>query len=73
MKTLLAATAALTFGAGLAAQAPDQAELASRRDAKLAEPWLKQAPWVTDLDEAKALSAKTGKPIFTYFSRSYSP
>ena len=55
------------------AGAQDDAELVRKRDAKLAEPWLKAASWITDYDQALAESEKTGKPIFGYFTRSYSP
>lgn len=45
--------------------------LAEKRDAKLAEPWLKAAPWFTDYDKALEEAKKTGKPIFAFFTRSY--
>ena len=65
---LIAAAALLT---GLAVPAQRNAEMVARRDAKLAEAWVDQAPWVTDYDKARSLSKQTGKPIFAYFTRSY--
>ena len=53
--------------------AQDDAAMIQRRDEKLAEPWLKKANWITDYDVAREESKKTGKPIFGYFTRSYSP
>jgi len=47
--------------------------LEEKRDKKLASEFLKKAAWTTDYDKALAESKKTGKPIFGYFSRSYSP
>ncbi len=44
-----------------------------RRDQKLAQPFLENGDWVTDYDEALEQAKETGKPIFTYFTRSYSP
>jgi len=44
-----------------------------KKAAKLAEPWVKFADWVTDYDKARKLSEDSGKPIFAYFTRSYSP
>jgi hypothetical protein len=40
---------------------------------KLRSPFLSQASWITDYDQARRESAKTGKPIFAYFTRSYAP
>ena len=45
--------------------------LEQKRDAKLAEPWLKQCPWFTDYDKALVEAKATGKPVFAYFTRSY--
>jgi len=50
-----------------------QDDLVAKRDAKLASPFLKNADWITDYDKAIAAARKTGKPIFGYFTRSYSP
>ncbi|MHC4608078.1 MAG: hypothetical protein ACYTAF_14300 [Planctomycetota bacterium] len=43
-----------------------------KRDKKLAEGWLKKAAWITDYEKALEKSKETGKPIFAYFTRSYS-
>lgn len=47
--------------------------LEEKRDKKLASEFLKKAAWTTDYDKALEESKKSGKPIFGYFSRSYSP
>ena len=47
--------------------------LEEKRDKKLASEFLKKAAWTTDYDKALENSKKSGKPIFGYFSRSYSP
>lgn len=47
--------------------------LEEKRDKKLASEFLKKASWITDYEKALAESKKSGKPIFGYFSRSYSP
>jgi hypothetical protein len=46
--------------------------LEEKRDAKLAEPWLQNASWVTDYDKARSLAKESGKLLFGYFTRSYS-
>ncbi len=66
------------FQADLAAQgrrrqAKSQEQLASQRDDKLAEDWVKKGNWVTDWDKAQADAKKSGELIFAYFTRSYSP
>jgi hypothetical protein len=50
---------------------PSQEELVKLRDEKLALPVFKKANWTFDYDAARAEAKKSGKPIFTYFSRSY--
>lgn len=50
---------------------PRQESNEEKRDKKLAEEWLKKAPWITDYDQAREESKKSGKPIFAYFTRSY--
>jgi len=58
--------------AALASAALGQS-LEEKRDKKLASEFLKKAAWTTDFDKALEESKKSGKPIFGYFSRSYSP
>ena len=65
----MVAALALACAGGVAAQE----ELEARRDKKLAAEFLKKAPWFTDYEKALEESKKTGKPIFGYFTRSYSP
>ncbi len=55
------------------AQPPSQEELVKRREAKLKEAFLAKAPWISDFDKAREESKKSAKPIFAYFTRSYSP
>lgn len=67
----IAMSVALLLGlasAALAQETPEQ-----KRDKKLQLPFLKKAAWFTDYDKALEESKKKGKPIFAYFTRSYSP
>jgi hypothetical protein len=50
-----------------------QETLEAKRDAKLAEPFIKKADWVLDYDKALEASKTSGKPIFALFTRSYAP
>jgi hypothetical protein len=50
-----------------------EAMLAARRETALAKPVFKANPWNVDLATAQQESLRTGKPIFAYFTRSYSP
>ena len=68
-KTALCLAGVLSVFVGLASGQ----SMEERRDQKLAEPWLKAANWITDYDKALEASRETGKPIFAYFTRSYSP
>lgn len=61
--------AAVLLLCGLSVRAEDSPE--QLRDKKLAEEWLKKAPWITDYDKALAESKSSGKAIFAYFTRSY--
>ena len=64
---------ALALVAAMAAPAlaQEEAELKDKLEKKLAEPFLKKAPWVTDWEAARAESKKTGRPIFAYFTPSF--
>lgn len=70
MKTQMVLAAA--FAVALSSAAFGQS-LEEKRDKKLASEFLKKAPWHTDYDKALAESKKSGKPVFGYFTRSYSP
>ncbi len=50
-----------------------QEELKAMRDKKLAKEVFQKAPWIFNLEEAKAEAKKSGQLIFAYFTRSYSP
>ena len=52
---------------------PTQKELQQRFETKLEGEWLKNAAWNLDYDEARAKAKASGKQIFAYFTRSYSP
>ena len=70
-----AGTGPLRAGAvllALAAAAGAQ-DMEDRFKEKLAKDFVKNAAWVMDFDEAKAKAKETNKPIFAYFTRSYSP
>ena len=69
MHNLSIACAAVLLLCGLAVRAEDSLE--QKRDAKLAEEWMKKAAWITDYDKALAESKASGKLIFAYFTRSY--
>ena len=70
-RLMIAGTAIL--GALLATPALAQDGLVAKKEAKLAEAWVKNATWILDYEEAQAAAAKAGKPIFAYFTRSYAP
>ena len=55
------------------APAQTQEDLAKRRDAKLQSEFLQDSNWTTDYDVARGMSAKSGKLILAYFTRSYAP
>ena len=42
---------------------PGQAREREKLQKKLKEPFLKQAPWITDYEKAREEAKKTGKPI----------
>lgn len=64
----LAAALAIAIGSAAYGQS-----LEEKRDKKLASEFLKKSAWLTDYDKALAEAKKSGKPIFGYFTRSYSP
>ena len=51
----------------------DQADMKARYESKLKKSFFKQATWFTDYDKARARAKESGRLIFTYFTRSYSP
>lgn len=58
-----------TLGRGAFAQETNE----EKRDKKLKSTFLSKAPWITDYDQARAESKKSGNLIFGYFTRSYAP
>jgi hypothetical protein len=67
------ATLAVAIALGLASRAAAQDELEEARDKKLKSEFLTKAAWITDFKKAREESRKSGRPIFGYFTRSYSP
>ena len=55
----------------MSAAALAQDDMIAKRDKKLKEPFLTKAAWITDYDKAREESKKSGKLLFTYFTRSY--
>ncbi|MBI2898795.1 MAG: hypothetical protein HYY17_01280 [Planctomycetes bacterium] len=72
MRHAWAAAFVLALAGRVLAQ-PSQEELIKKRDAKLAEEWLKSGGWITDYDKVREEAKKANKLIFAYFTRSYSP
>ena len=66
-------TLALAIALGLASAAAAQDGMTEKRDKKLKSEFLSKAAWLTDFEKAREESKKSGKPIFGYFTRSYSP
>lgn len=66
---------ACVLGPDLTAQQQQQSqeELIAKRDAKLEQAWLDKADWILDYEEALAKAGESGKLVFGYFTRSYSP
>ncbi|MGE0144406.1 MAG: thioredoxin family protein [Planctomycetota bacterium] len=52
---------------------PDRPTLSERLADKLAQPFLRLAPWHTSLDAAKRAAAADGKLIFVHCTRSFTP
>lgn len=48
-------------------------DLEARLEAKLAQPFVKNAAWVTDYEKALEESRRSGKLVFAYFTRSFEP
>jgi hypothetical protein len=63
---------ALAMAAGIASTASAQS-MEEKRDQKLKSAFLSKAAWNTDFAKACEESKKSGKAIFAYFTRSYSP
>jgi hypothetical protein len=62
----------LLVAAALAAFAQENGDdLQGRRDRKLASEFLKKQGWILEYEKALEVSAQSGRPVFAYFSRSY--
>ena len=51
----------------------DQDKMKANYAAMQEHQWFTGGAWITDFAVAKAQAEKTGKPIFAYFTRTYSP
>lgn len=69
----LVAAAPLTAQTDAARSERMQEQLRQLRAEKRAKPVFAIRPWTFDFDEAQRLAHRSGKPIFAYFTRSYSP
>ena len=67
----LAALALTAVAPGVVAQ--DQEKMKANYAAMLEHDWYTGGGWTTDFAAAKAKAKETGKPIFAYFTRTYSP
>lgn len=65
--------ASLAVALALASVAAAQEGMEEKRDQKLKSEFFAKAAWITDFARACEESRKSGKPIFAYFTRSYSP
>ena len=52
---------------------PSQEQLKQQRADKVAEDWYTSAGWIDDYDVAREKAKESGKLIFAYFTRTYSP
>lgn len=64
---------AAAFAVPASAQEAEKDPLQQKYEDKVAESWFKDGGWSDDYDAVRATAKETGKPIFAYFSRSYSP
>ena len=64
-------TGALLLGALATAAFAETNE--EKFEKKLKEPFASNAAWITDYEQALTQAAESKKPIFAYFTRSYSP
>lgn len=65
---LVAGTAAVGF-----AQDTDMSEFQAKYEKKVAEAWFTDNGFTDDYDVARERAKEQGRPIFAYFTRSYSP
>lgn len=73
MRSLVRVSAA-SLALALALSSTVQAQsFEDKYKAKLESPFVKNAAWVTDYDEARKQAKEGNKLIFAYFTRSYAP
>jgi hypothetical protein len=70
-RPLISVSVFLAAASSVAQAQPSQEQLVQNKQKKLAEAFLTKAAWITDYDQARAEARKSGKLIFTYFTRSY--
>ena len=73
--TRLALTGLILAGAVTLGVAQDsaQAELQAAYEKKVSESWFTDNAFTDDYDVARERAKEQGRPIFAYFTRSYSP
>ncbi len=73
---ILAGLIAVLFATSALAQGrtpPSQETLKQNRADKVAEEWFTDAGWIDDYDVAREKAKESGKLIFAYFTRTYTP
>ncbi|MFQ5844295.1 MAG: hypothetical protein ACE5JG_04825 [Planctomycetota bacterium] len=72
---ILAGALALGVSTAALGQAdPDRQEsYRASLEEHLQKPFMQNADWLTDYDQALAAAKESGKLIFTYFTRTYAP
>ena len=73
MKAALAGVLALGLSTAALAQDGAKNDFEAKYQAKIAESWFVDNGFTSDYDKAREMATETGKPIFAYFTRSYSP
>jgi hypothetical protein len=65
---IVAGSAAVGF-----AQDPAKSDMQTKYESKVAEAWFTDNGFTDDYDVARERAKEQGRPIFAYFTRSYSP
>lgn len=71
-KTVMAVALSLLAAPSVLLAQKSQEELAKLRDEKMAHEVFQKANWIFDYDKVRAEAKRSDKPIFAYFTRSYS-
>ena len=73
LATAAAGILVAAFAAPTPAQDSGQEDLKEKYRQKIAEAWFQDGGWTDDYKAARSRAMAEGKPIFAYFTRSYSP